>query len=621
MRLWRKQKYRVKDTSGTRDKRLVFLMSVICLAAVAIVIRLFYMQVIEHDFYAALASGQHEIYKELNPERGKIYMQDTRGGRDDLYPLATNQDLYLIYAQPKDISDPEDAAEKLIDYIYEYDPHLVFSDIDPEEEKEQYEATVEANNIIAKEETEEKLITTLSKEGDPYEPLKKRVTSAEMEEIESLDIEGIDFIKEQWRYYPEKNIGSHVAGFLGLSGDDKFGRYGVEGYFDEELTGAPGHLSTERDAAGRWIAISERDFKPAVNGSDIILTIDNAVEYFACSKLNEHALRHGADAGSVVIMEVETGAILAMCSYPDFDPNNYSEVDDIDYFNNQTIFSAYEPGSIFKPLTMAGAIDQGKLTPDTTYIDEGVVKISGYEIKNADHKVYGEQNMIQVLNESINTGAIFAARKLGPDLFRKYVEDFGFGMLSGIRLDKEMAGNISSLYGNGEIYMATASFGQGITATPLQMVAAYNAIANGGKLMAPYIIDKVIDSDGNVRETHPQALRRVISERAATLVSGMLVSVVREGHSTRAGVPGYYMGGKTGTAQVADEGTGRYGSRTIHSFVGFGPVDHPKFTMIVRLDDPKDVQYAASSAAPLFGEIAAFVLNYYQVPFDEEPEN
>jgi cell division protein FtsI/penicillin-binding protein 2 len=222
--------------------------------------------------------------------------------------------------------------------------------------------------------------------------------------------------------------------------------------------------------------------------------------------------------------------------------------------------------------------------------------------------------MTQVLDESLNTGAVFVVRQIGTDAFRKYVEDFGFGVLTGIELETENSGDIRSLSKKGEIYSATASFGQGISVTPLQVVTAYAAIANGGKLVKPYIVDEIDKSDGSKIKTQPKVLKQVISERTATLLGGMLVSVVEDGHGKRAGVPGYYVAGKTGTAQVPKkDGTGYEPDITIGSFVGFAPVEDPKFVMLVKIDHPRDVIWAESSAAPLFGEIAKFVLNYLKV--------
>ena len=268
---------------------------------------------------------------------------------------------------------------------------------------------------------------------------------------------------------------------------------------------------------------------------------------------------------------------------------------------------------------MAMGLDTGKITPQTTYIDTGKVRIASYTIQNSDGKANGKQAMTDVLDKSLNTGVIFIERKVGLDNFRKYVKDFGFGMLTGIELDTETTGNISALNTKNEIYFATSSFGQGITVTPLQMVLAYAAIANGGRMMQPYIVHKILKPDGNVIETKSKEIRRVISEHSAAILSGMLVSVVREGHGKRAGVKGYYVAGKTGTAQVPrKDGKGYEKNTSIGSFAGFAPVDNPRFAMLVKIDHPRDVEWAESSAAPLFGDLAQFLLSYYEVPPDEK---
>jgi cell division protein FtsI/penicillin-binding protein 2 len=345
------------------------------------------------------------------------------------------------------------------------------------------------------------------------------------------------------------------------------------------------------------------------------LTLDRNIEFFVCEKIKAAVERHGADGGSVVVMDPKSGAILAMCSYPDFDPNEYSKTEDINVFNNPATFYQYEPGSIFKAITIAAALDLEKVTPTTTYNDEGFVKVDDRTIKNSDEKAHGVQTMTDVLDESLNTGAVFAVQKIGAESFKKYVEDFGFGETVGIGLDFESSGNISSLSKKGAIWSATGSFGQGISVTPIQVVAAFGAIANGGKLMKPYIIDEIRKSNGEIIKAEQKVIRQVISSRTATLLGGMLASVVEHGHGKRAGVPGYYVAGKTGTAQVAKkDGSGYERDVTIGSFVGFAPVEDPKFVMLVKIDHPRDTIWAEATAAPLFGEIAKFMLNYFKVP-------
>jgi len=273
---------------------------------------------------------------------------------------------------------------------------------------------------------------------------------------------------------------------------------------------------------------------------------------------------------------------------------------------------------------MAMALDQEKVTPETTYNDTGRVVIAKYNIENSDRKSNGVQTMTNVLEKSLNTGVIFAMRKIGSDKFKEYVKFFGFGEKTGIELEGESGGDMKNLVkekGNKELYAATASFGQGIAVTPLQMVNAFAAIANGGILMKPYVVQKIIKNDGSIVETQPRQMRRVISEKTAMLLGGMLVNVVENGHGQRAGVKGYYVAGKTGTAQIPKKNGRGYEERAhIGSFAGFAPANNPRFTMLVRIDHPRDVEWAESSAAPLFGEIAEFILNYWQVPAERRIE-
>jgi len=438
---------------------------------------------------------------------------------------------------------------------------------------------------------------------------------------QKLTIFGISHTMFAYRFYPESELGSHTLGFVSLSQDEQRGRYGLEGFFDEELSGQFGSVKSERGADRNVIIVNDREYISPVDGDNLILTLDRSIQFAVCQKLNEIALRHGADGGTVIAVNPRTGAILAICSWPDYDPNNYKEVEDIKVYNNPAIFDEYEPGSVFKPITMAAGLDQEKITPQTTYNDEGQVMVKGWPkpIKNSDydtHGGYGRVDMNNVLENSLNTGAIFAMQQIGPEVFSQYVKNFGFGEKTGIELETENSGNIRNLQSDNiqEVYAATASFGQGLTVTPLQMLMSYAAIANGGILMKPYIVKEIIHADGSKEITQSRQVRRVISEKAATLLSGMLANVVEGGHAIRAAVSGYYIGGKTGTAQVASGSVRGYGGQTIHTFVGIAPIDDPAFVMLVKLNDPKDVQFAASSAAPLFGELAGYLLDYLEVP-------
>lgn len=551
-----------------------------------VVFRLFDIQILNHRFYEALASGQHELYEKLFPQRGKIFLKDPFAS-DNRYTIAANMDLYVVYANPGQVKNPEEDAKSL-------SPLLGISS--------------------------DEILPRLSKKDDLYEPLKRRVSEEELDEIKKLNIAGIGWTKESWRFYPEQQYTSHLTGFLGLHDDEQKGQYGIEGRFDAELRGVPGFIQSERDAMGRLLAFGENVLEDAKDGSNIALTVDKNIQFFVCDKLNEAVQRHGADRGAVVVMNPWTGEILSMCSNPDYDANYYSDVSDIEVFKNLGVSDAYEPGSVFKPITLAGALDMGKINPNSTYTDEGFVQIGRWTIKNSDGKTHGVKTMTQVLEESLNTGAIFSARSVGEATFYQYVKNFGFGTEAGLEIQGEASGDISNLDDLKEINMATGSYGQGITTTLLQLAQAYAVIANGGNLVKPYMVDSMIDASGQESRKSPVLIRRVISEKAATLLSAMLVSVVDNGHGKRAGIPGYFVAGKTGTAQVPYKDRAGYDpGKHIGSFVGFAPASDPRFVIAVRMDDPKDVDWAESSAAPLFGEIAKFLVDYFQIPPDRQP--
>ena len=572
------------DTTSTR---IHLAAAAITLVAVLIIGRLFQLMILQHDFYTALAAGAHEVYAKLIPERGSVLIQDSRTGEE--YPLAINRDVFVVYADTRKIMNDETAEEvaQTLAEVFRYD-----------------------------EEKKLALYLKLNKRDDPYEPIEPWVEEAVVEDLRKKNLPGIGFVRKPRRAYPEGRLAAHAVGFLGKTEEGKeVGRYGVEGYWQEELAGNGGFFAGEKSAAGRLIPLAGISIEPAENGADIVLTLDRTLQFMACEKLNSAVKEYQASSGALIIMEPKTGAIRALCSWPDFDPNNYNQADSIQVYNNTAIFTPYEPGSIFKPITMAAALNEEVVTPETVFHDSGSVEARCKKpIKNAGEKSYGDQTMVGVLENSINTGLVFVAKKLGKNKLVEYIERFGFGVKDGIELDSEVSGTIESLREKPgdevNCYAATASFGQGITATPLQMVTAIGAIANGGKLMKPYAVEEVRYADGRVERTRPVEIRPVISPRAASLVAGMMVSVVDDGQARNARVPGYYVAGKTGTAQIP--GPGGYSEDTNHSFVGFAPIDDPKFVMIVKFEKPAR-KYADSTAAPTFAEIAKFALQYYGV--------
>lgn len=555
--------------------RVYALLFFIVAVTLIIVSRLYLLQVMAYDSYKALAENQHSVFKDLIPKRGQIYLLD-KGG---LYPVAVNKDTKMAYAVPKEIKDSNEAA-RLVASVLGLDERML---------KDRF-----------------------NKPDDMYEVLKHKLSDEEIDKINELKLEGIHLIDESYRYYPAGELASNVLGFVGWKDQELGGRYGMELYLEDKLKGSSGSIFQKRDPSGRWISTEEKEIKLADDGDDIVLTIDHIIQYETEKMLKSAIEKYQADRGTIIVMESSTGKILSMASYPTFDPNDYANVSDMEAFRNIAVSDSYECGSIFKAVTIASAIDSGKINPDTRYVDTGAVTEAGYTIRNSDGKANGQQTMTQVLEKSLNTGAIYAEKLLGNRNFYDYVKRFGFGEPTGASVFGEAKGNISNLENfRSNIQFFTAAFGQGIVVTPIQMISAYNAIANGGVLLKPQIINKIVHSDGSSEEIQPEEVRRVITGRAAQLTTEMLRSVVTDGHGKRADVPGYLVGGKTGTAQVAKSGSKGYEEgKNIGSFIGFAPTDNPKYTILIRIDNPKDVEWAESSAAPTFGELMKFVLEY-----------
>ncbi len=567
-----------KLANQTIHKRVVILTVLLFLFFGIVFSRLVFLQVVQAEEYKALAEDQYTLVKKLIADRGEIKITDKFSPNP--YTVATNIEKDLVYAIPPAISDTRATAEALSPIL-----------------------------AIPVEDIESKL-TDKSKK---YVPLKKQLSEEEVEKIKALKLSGISFDPQITRFYPEKNFLSSVLGFVGFKEDERKGLYGLESYFDKELAGIPGTLSQEKDAGGSWIFGAKRELRSAVDGDTLLLTIDKTIQFKVESVLKEAVEKNQADSGSIVVMDPKTGAVLAMASFPDFDPNEYGKTENISDFNNLNTIGNYEPGSVFKAFTMAAAIDQGKISANTTYNDTGKVEIDDYTIQNSDKKAHGVQTMTEALQESLNTGVIFAKEQIGNAKFLEYLHKFGFGEKTGIELP-ETAGNLSNLSGKILVNFHTATFGQGISVTPMQLAQAYGALANKGEMMKPFIVQSRISPEGKSEITKPEKVGTPITEKTAGTVSAMLVNVVENGHGKKAAVPGYYVAGKTGTAQVPrKDGRGYEENNNIGSFAGFAPVEDPKFVMVVRINHPRTVQYAESTAGPAFGQIAQFILNYYNI--------
>jgi cell division protein FtsI (penicillin-binding protein 3) len=441
--------------------------------------------------------------------------------------------------------------------------------------------------------------------------VRRRVPEDTAVRIASLHLPGLGFENEPKRLYPNGQIGAQVLGFVN---DDGVGQYGIEGRYDDILKGVAGRLVVERDPANRELALGLRTAWPARDGQDVTLTIDLAVQTAAERELAAVMEREKATGGSVVVLDPRDGALLALASWPTYDPAKVATAD-IEALRDRGISWTYEPGSTMKAVTIAAALDKGAVTPETSYVDVGYAVIGGRRLSNALGKVHGPTNVQQILERSANAGAVFVASKLGaPDLYT-YLRAFGFGDRSGVDLAAESNGTLRPLAEWYPVDLGTASFGQGLSVTPLQLAAAYAAIANGGTLYRPYVLASRRDADGEHR-TAPAAIRRVISTTTSATLRTMLTAAVDQGLAKGAALPGYSVAGKTGTAQIPSD-DGRYvDDAYISSFAGFVPAEDPQMVVVVVLERPQSMLLGTTSAMAAFRGIATDALRYARVQPD-----
>lgn len=583
-------------------------MVVFFVISAVIVARLFYLQIIKGKLWQVAADEQHKIEQVLLQRRGEIFMIDQRDG--SLLPAVINRSLSLVYAVPNEISNPKMAAEILADILK--DSQGECGEILPQGAAHDLIAKCEERKKFA-----EEVYEKAKKKNDPYEPLMHNVSEELVNKIKDRNLEGVYFEDEWARFYPASESLAQVTGFLGYAGDRRVGQYGIEDYFEDDLAGEAGKLLGDKDLFGRLIPVASSELVQARDGANIVLTIDQAVQNKAYEIIKEAVGAYHAESGSILVMDPQSGEIRAMAGYPSFDPNKYNEVDNIKVYQNLNISESYEPGSVFKIITMAAGLDTHAVEPDTTYEDKGSAVIGQEVIRNAGNKVYGMVNMVGVLENSINCGAVYVALETGQEKFRDYVKKFGFGQATNIELSGESTGDISSLEKKGDIYTATAAFGQGITVTPLQLAQAFSTIINNGQAVKPRIIDYNKSEIEEYKNTKINDSQQVISAKTAQVLKAMMVSVVENGHSKGAHIAGYHIGGKTGTAEIA--GQGGYTSENNHTFAGFGPLENTKFVIIVKLAKPKLGKFAESTAVPTFTKMASFLLQYYQLPPEYTP--
>ncbi len=720
-------------------QRIKLLKIIFVLLYVIFAVRLFDLQIIQHERYDRQARLQHEKSSVLTARRGKILVQKNRYS-NEVTPLATNHTLKMLFVDPlvlqqpnfgskdeikaAERGNPQLVAEKLAPLLinahceeldscpFEMDPQkmnpleqsilqayqqklaaifmeterrrvVLNMNVDPLRQETIRALNlpgikIERGNVIADpvqisiphevaEElapligsTSEELSPLLQKRKKRYVEISHKISPEISEKIRELKsnpelkkiFHGIQLTDEYWRYYPEKTLASQTIGFLDRTGT---GQYGIEGRFDEVLRGKEGLISGATTTSGQQILGAGSGIQGAQDGSDILLSLDRVIQNAVEKILAEDVRVFDADSGQVIVLDPQTGRILAMAHAPTFDPNNFGDVfatfeitekqEEIDredenfnqriptiktddesffrYFNlwgprvfrNKIVSDEYEPGSVIKSFTMAAAINADEVTPQTKFDDNGPVEVDEFKIRNSDEEYNGPTTMIDVINRSLNTGIAFITRKMGAQMVYEYLKNFGFGQFTDIEIDGEAKGQVEFWKDWVESELITRGFGQGFTASPLQVAMAYGALANGGYLMKPLLIEKIIAPDGSEEVFEPERIHRVISEETYQTIKAMLLNSVENGVARGARVRGHSVMGKTGTSQTYQKGKVLTGlGTTIASFAGFGPYDNPQFVILVKLDYPKTSQWGSETAAGTFQKIATFLFNYYQIP-------
>jgi len=560
-----------------RPARLLGVLGCLALVLVAVGWRLWDVAWRRHDWYAQTAAAQAAGATNVLV-RGDIFMADG-SGHDFL--VATNRKFPTVIADLAMVDAPE-AAHALA-------PVLGGGAAEIEE--------------VLRGDTGTRVVA-------------RRLTDAQAAAVAALDIRGITVGAETDRSYPAGSLAADVIGFLGYDQSGRAGQYGVEAAYDRELSGqAAAAVAARWNLFGRLGALfgrpdPEQD-ATAARPADLELTLDKNIQSYAEGALDALLKRYQAASGTIIVQEPATGRLLAVADSPSFDPNRYRFAPVASFLNGALV--PFEPGSSFKPVTMAAGLEAKVITPQSIFNDDGDVIVDGYTIRNFNEQHFGRVTMTKILEKSINTGTMHVQTLTGNDRFLRFVENTGFGMKTGVDLPGEAPGNLQNLYTGRRINFLTASFGQGITVTPLQLVNIYSAIANGGKLMRPYVVASRKTDDGRRTDTVPEVAGTPFSAATAAMLRQMLVSVVDNGFD-KARIPRYDVAGKTGTAQIASPDGGYLEGQYNHSFVGFAPASDPRFTILIKMEKPQGITFAADSLSPVFKDIALFLLNYLNIP-------
>jgi len=554
------------------QRRLLQLFAFLAAWALVVVARLVHVQLVRHDHYVARAQRQQERTITLSPVRGSVL--DARGR-----VLAESVPAESIYADPQAITNRREIARKL--------------------------AQIKGIGLTARE-----LEAKLRGDGS-FAWVARQLPLEVTAEARKLQLPGIYFLESRRRSYPRATLAANIIGYTGIDGD---GLAGVEHSFNDHIKGTPGKVTLLKDARRAMYAVGADGPNRPRDGHHVVLTIDSVIQFIAERSLENAAKTWRASGGSVVVMDPSDGSILAMASYPTFDPNRYREFN-AEAWRNRNVQYVYEPGSTFKIITAAAGLEERIVTP-SQIVDcgNGEIRIANVTIgEHEDHR-YGLMSFEDVIVHSSNVGTVRVGLALGQERFHDWIRKFGFGQKTGIPLPGEEVGLFRQTKKWSAVSPASISIGQEIGATPLQVVRAVGAVATGGLLVEPRIVDKVVDDEGNVVYEPPKKTpERVMSEKTAAVLNEILKAVVSRGTGEKAALAEHVVAGKTGTAQKAGRG-GYYADRFVGSFAGYVPADRPRLVILVVLDDPRGQHYGGTVAAPVFREIAEGALRYLGVP-------
>jgi len=555
-----------------RKTRIISSMLIVIFTLIVLEIRLYYIQIVSHHRYRKMADKQSFSVRQADFKRGTIY---DRNGKE----LAIEFEVSSVYAIPSLISHREKTAKKLAPLLH----------------------------------MSEKVIRKKLETSNSFVWLRRKIDNEIAEKIKGLHLKGIKFISEGKRFYPENELASQVIGLAGL---DNQGLSGIENSFDRILKRKTKKTIRRKDGFGREVIAADTAHRSEVSGCGVVTTIDRVIQYIAEVELRKAYNETKAKLATIIVQDSKTGEILALANFPSFNGNSSSR-GKYKYLKNPAISSIFEPGSTFKPIVAAALLEENLVTlKDRFYCEEGVYLFNGLPIR--DHESEGWLTFMQVLEKSSNIGMAKVGQLLGKNKLYQYARDFGFGNFTGIRLPGETPGILKKPKDWSEISLSRLSFGQGIGVTAIQLISAFSCLANGGVLMEPMIVNRIVDPNGKVvREFQPCPVREVISYKTAKVLTNILYRIVEKGTGKKARIMGYKVAGKTGTAQKFDPATGKYSDTNyIASFVGYLPAEQPKVTILVVLDEPQGFYWGGSVAAPVFARVGLRIMRHLGIPPD-----